>query len=161
MFVCHKRRLVNDSDYILVTYHHRMQPLFRAEDLHRALQAACTWKIVMGGLSKRRKWFLHLFLLSSPTNLSSFFKQTGHRWCGCLTIRVVVGFITIVWNPFKGIDYFVWCKSCLKTHLWSSSRLPDPFMRQAKYMQWSRPRRCSSSWTVTWIWTSDKLPLIP
>ena len=51
-------------------------------------------------------------------------------------------------NPLEG---------CLKTHLWSSSRLPEPFIRQAKYMQWSRPRRCSSSWTVTWIWTSDKL----
>ena len=37
VFVCHKRRLVNVSDYILVTYHHRMQPPFRAEDLHRAL----------------------------------------------------------------------------------------------------------------------------
>ena len=37
VFVCHKRKLVNVSDYILVTYHHRMQPPFRAEDLHRAL----------------------------------------------------------------------------------------------------------------------------
>ena len=36
VFVCHKRKLVNDSDYILVTYHHRMQPPFQAEDLHRA-----------------------------------------------------------------------------------------------------------------------------
>ena len=99
------------------------------------------WLLIIGGM---------LSLFGGKVFIGGDYHYLGAR-------LLTTCFKTIVWDPFKGVDYFVCRKSCLKTHLWSSSRLPDPFMRQAKYMQWSRPRRCSSSWTVTWIWTPAKL----